>query len=86
MHNKHEHAGQRIVQVQVVRPLSATYADPTMSDHAASTSIVPITDDLAADLLGDCDICDRPHVYAMVGSIAVCANEQCAAEALKDQS
>lgn len=52
-----------------------------MSDHAASTSIVPITDDLAADLLGDCDICDRPHVYAMVGSIAVCA-----AEALKDQS
>lgn len=49
-----------------------------------SPQIIPITDDTAADLLGDCDICDSPHVYAMVGTIAVCANEQCAAEALED--
>lgn len=49
-------------------------------------TIVPILDDTAADLLGDCDICEASHVYALVmpGSTAICANEACAAEALAD--
>ncbi len=46
--------------------------------------IVPITDDTAADLLGECDICEAPHVWALIGGQAVCASEACAAQALAD--
>lgn len=52
-----------------------------MTEHPV---IEPILDDTAADLIGECDICGGPHVYAYVAGQFVCASEACAAAALAE--